>query len=72
MALARMRGDVLLVVTGGGKIEGCRLQVSWRFGGMKLKELCFLCEVSNVVIVLLEGEMGNSSQERQTVFEISD
>ena len=39
---------------------------------MKLKEFCVLNEGGNVVSVLLEGEVGESSQERQTVFEISD
>lgn len=39
---------------------------------MKLKEFCVLNEGGNVVIVLLEGEVGESRQERQTVFEISD
>ena len=39
---------------------------------MKLKQLCFLHEETNVVIILLEGEVGESSQGRQRVFEISD
>lgn len=38
------------------------MQVGWRFGGMQLKEYCFLHEVGNMVTVLLQREIENSQK----------